>query len=137
MVSNKTRTTKATRMVRGVDDFMASLEHPLKAEIEAIRKIILDADTRIQESIKWNAPSFFITEHFATLKLWPPETVQIVFHRGAKIKDDGKQVVIDDPSNLLKWVTRDRCLATFLDIKDVEAKRTAINAIVKQWIEQQ
>lgn len=43
-----------------VDEFMAGLEQPLKAEIETVRAIILDADKRITERIKWNAPSFYL-----------------------------------------------------------------------------
>ncbi|MGB7815828.1 MAG: hypothetical protein WBL28_05710 [Methylotenera sp.] len=42
-----------------VHDFMANLAHPLKAEIEAVRSIILAADANISECVKWNAPSFY------------------------------------------------------------------------------
>ena len=67
-----------------VTTFIAQVDHPLKAEIAALRALILGADRRIQESIKWNAPSFAIGEHFATFKLHPRETLQIIFHTGAK-----------------------------------------------------
>lgn len=38
--------------------FLKELEHPLKDEIEEVRKIILSAADDITEQIKWNAPSF-------------------------------------------------------------------------------
>eukprot|EP01041_Mallomonas_annulata_P036443 gene36443-biopygen28480 len=41
-----------------VADFMAALEHPLKAELEAVRQIILNAGVGLSERIKWNAPSY-------------------------------------------------------------------------------
>ncbi len=41
---------------------MAGLEHPLKAEIEALRDIILRAHPGITELIKWNAPSLTIVQ---------------------------------------------------------------------------
>jgi hypothetical protein len=119
-----------------VDDFMARLDHPLKAEIEAVRAIIRGVDPRIQESVKWNAPSFSIAEHFATFKLRPLETVQVVFHTGAKGKATVTPIVIDDPDELLRWAAPDRCLIAFSDLQDVASKQPALIAIVQQWIAQ-
>jgi uncharacterized protein (DUF1697 family) len=119
-----------------VEGFMSSLDHPRKAEIEALRKIILGVDRRIEESIKWNAPSFAIGEHFATFKLRPAETIQVVFHTGAKVKPGGGAIEIDDPRGLLKWAAKDRCVATLTDLADIRAKKAAFQTIVKQWIAQ-
>jgi hypothetical protein len=41
-----------------VNEYMRALEHRLKAEMEAVRAIILNANDQITEGIKWNAPSF-------------------------------------------------------------------------------
>ena len=43
-----------------VEAFLAALDHPRKQDILTVRQIILGADPRIQEAIKWNAPSFHI-----------------------------------------------------------------------------
>ncbi len=118
------------------DAFMAALEHPKKAEIEALRKLIRAADKRIQEGVKWNAPSFFIEDHFATLKLFPPDKVQVVLHTGAKAKSNSATMKVDDPAKLLKWAAKDRCVATFANLKDIEAGKAAFTAILKQWIAQ-
>lgn len=118
-----------------VDDFMARLEHPLKAEIEALRDAVLRADDRIKESIKWNAPSFYVSEHFATFKLRPPGTVQLVFHRGAKVRADDASADLEDPAGILAWAAKDRCVATFSDLKDIEAKKVALTAIVRAWLD--
>jgi len=40
---------------------MASLKHPRKNVLVALRQIILQADPAIGEEIKWNAPTFFYT----------------------------------------------------------------------------
>ncbi len=119
-----------------VSDFLANLEHPRKAEIEALRALILGADDRVREEVKWNAPSFYITEHFATFKLRPMETVQVVLHTGAKVRPDAKTIEIDDPAGLLKWAAPDRCVATFSDMNDVESRQTVFASIISQWIEQ-
>jgi hypothetical protein len=49
-----------------VDAFMATLKHPHKPAIEALRRIIGGADPSISEGVEWNAPSFRAGEYFAT-----------------------------------------------------------------------
>lgn len=119
-----------------VDAFLAALDHPRKPEIETLRALILAADPRVREGVKWNAPSFYVTEHFATFKLRPADTVQVVFHTGARVKDVARAMEIDDPAGLLTWAAPDRCVATLRDMDDVEAKRGAFTSIVRQWIGQ-
>ena len=123
--------------INDVDDYMAQLEHPLKPEIERLRRIILGADRGITELIKWNAPSFYFKDDFATFRLQPKGTLQIVFHKGAKAKDNSTEgVPIDDPMGLLKWVAKDRCVAAFSDMEDINSKERALADIVRQWIDQ-
>jgi hypothetical protein len=138
MVTKRKGTSKGARVksVSEVDEFLANLKHPRKAEIEAVRAIILGADARIHESIKWNAPSFSVTDHFATFNLRSEEVVQVVFHRGAKVRAPASGPVISDPSGLLKWVAKDRCIATLTDRKQIRSMKGALESIVKQWIGQ-
>ena len=118
-----------------VDEFMAALKHPLKTEIEAVRQIIRGADPGIGEGIKWNAPSFHTGEHFATFNLRATDSIQVIFHLGAKVKDNStKGPKIEDPEGLLKWLAKDRGIATFRDMKDVKARGPALADIVRQWI---
>lgn len=117
-----------------VDQFLKSLVHPSKAEIEVLRRVILGADRRITEGIKWNAPSFFCHEWFATFNLRAKGAVQIIFHRGAKVKPTGGARYVDDPSAVLEWITNDRCSARFMDLNDVKAKAPALKKIVAQWV---
>jgi len=140
VASRKSGARRTTKKVAGsvasggVDAFMSGLDHPRKTEIEALRKIILGVDRRIEESIKWNAPSFAIGEHFVTFKLRPVESVQIVFHTGAKAKPRAGAIAIDDPGALLAWAAPDRCIATLTSLSDIRAKKSALVAIAKQWI---
>lgn len=137
MAGKKTTATPGQRHhTTKVNDFMADLDHPLKPEIEAVRTILRGADPRIQESIKWNAPSFSLEDYFATLKLRPFGTVQVVFHTGAKVKAMPTAMVIDDPAGLLHWAAPDRAVATFSDMHDITAKQTALVAIIHQWLAQ-
>jgi len=118
-----------------VDQFMAALEHPLKPEIEAVRKIIRDAGPGIGEGIKWNAPSFHTCEHFATFNLRATDSIQVIFHLGAKVKDNSTiGLEIEDPEGLLKWLAKERCMATLRDMNDIKARGPALAGIVRQWI---
>lgn len=119
-----------------VSAYMEALEHPLKAEIEALRAIILGADGRIQESVKWNAPSFYIDRHFATFRLHPGGILQVILHTDAKGKGSPEEIKVEDPEGLLKRAAPDRYVAAFNSMEDVRSKGTAFSSILKQWIEQ-
>jgi hypothetical protein len=119
-----------------VDAFLAALEHPHRAEILALRQIILGADPRIEEGIKWNAPSFRTSEWFATFHLRAKAGVQVILHFGAKVRDrSAARAAIADPDGLLEWLGPDRASAKFRDLDDVQAKRPAFTAVIRQWIE--
>ena len=77
-----------------------------------------------------------LDDHFATFKLRPVETVQLMLHTGAKVKPTPTAMTINDPSGLLTWAAPDRCLATFADLDDVRTKQAAFIAILQQWIAQ-
>ncbi|WNG28586.1 DUF1801 domain-containing protein [Cystobacter fuscus] len=119
-----------------VEDFLASLEHPFKREILALRRIILGADPRIAEGIKWNAPSFRTEEYFATFQLRAKDGVQIILHLGAKKRDNlGSGIDIADPESLLEWLATDRASVRFRDMKDIDAKGSAFTSVIRQWIQ--
>ena len=133
MAGKQPRTPQGTaRGSAGVDAYLAALEHPRKAAIQALRKVVLSADPRIREELKWNAPSFYIEEHFATFRLRPGDILQLVLHAGAK--KGGGAVHVDDPHGLLERRAADRCVATFGDTADVRAKAPALEALLAQWI---
>ena len=115
--------------------FLEALEHPLKDEVAAIRRLLLDADPSIHEAIKWNAPSFRTTDFFATFHLRAKDAVQLVFHMGAKAKATAKTGVdIPDPEGLLKWLAKDRALVTLGAGEALEARKPALQALVREWI---
>lgn len=114
---------------------MATLEHPFKPVIEAVRTAILGADSAIAEGIKWNSPSFRTTEYFATTNLREKAGLGIVLHLGAKVREVPKAgLTVDDPEGLLKWVSKDRAVVVFRDLKDFTAKRGAFVKVIQQWV---
>jgi len=113
------------------------LKHPRDREIRAIRELILAVDPGIQESVKWNAPSFYTSEHFATFHLRAKTGVQLVLHRGPKPRAAaGLRDAIPDPHGLLTWRGDDRAIVSFTDSDDVASKAAALQQIIRAWLEQ-
>lgn len=134
--SKKAPGRKATGKEPDVDAFFAALSHPLKKEIAEIRAIVLAADTKISEGVKWNSVSFKTADYFATIHLRSTNAVQLVLHRGAKSRDGGKEMAVPDPKGLMKWLSSDRCLVTLGKGRDIAANRKAFEAIVRAWVTQ-
>lgn len=117
-----------------VAQYLSALEHPLKAEIETVRAAILASDKAITERIKWKAPSFVHGgDDRVTFRLAPKGIFQVIFHRGAKVKDTAG-FAFEDDSGLLEWLAPDRGVVTLKDAKDVKAKKAALVKLVGRWM---
>lgn len=129
MAAKKTSNPKAD----DVDGFLAALAHPRKAEVEALRKAILASDKGITERVKWNAPSFCIDgDDRITFRLQPGDRVELIFHRGAKVKKDAFS--FEDETGLLQMVAPDRGIVVFGNAADVKAKTPKLKKLVKAWM---
>lgn len=118
-----------------VSNFLATLEHPLKAEIERIRQVILKANKGVTEIIKWNAPSFcFENEDRITMRIHPPKQIELIFHRGAKVKEQPKEKLITEDAGMLSWKANDRAVATFTNMADIKAKEADLITIINSWL---
>lgn len=118
-----------------VERFLAALEHPAKPEILALRAIVRGVDPAVRESIKWNAPSFSTTEHFATFQLRHKGGVQLVLHMGMTPRTDVRaRAAIADPESLLDWRSADRATVTFRDAREIEARKRAFVNVLRLWI---
>ncbi|KQV96142.1 DUF1801 domain-containing protein [Pelomonas sp. Root1237] len=123
------------KLTAAVDQFMATLDHPFKAEIEALRQALLALDPSIAEGIKWNAPSWRTSEYFATTHLRSKTGLGLILHLGAKARElpeGGLQIT--DPAGLLKWLGKDRAQVEFTSAVDFTAKLPALQAVLKGWI---
>lgn len=116
-----------------LDSLIDELNHPLRKEVEAFRKMILEADPTIEEGIKWNSLSFRTTEWFATWNVRVKDQVQFVLHLGAKVKANPEVANIEDPDDLLKWQAKDRALLT-LHPADIERCRASVTTLIQEWI---
>ena len=125
----------ATDTSEAVDDFMKALDHPHKAAIESLRKIIRGARPDIREGVKWNAPSFRTSEYFATANLREKAGIGVILHLGAKARSlPAGGISIPDPEKLLKWLAKDRAMVVFSDGKDLARRKDSLIALLRSWI---
>jgi hypothetical protein len=119
-----------------VSKFLDNLNHPFGKEIEQLRLDILSADSRLTENIKWNGPNYFFgNEDRITMRIHPPKQIQLIFHRGAKVKGQPTERIIKDDSGLLTWKGNDRAIAAFINMTDIENSKPDLTKIVKDWID--
>ena len=109
-----------------VDHYMEKLQHPFKQEVERLRSIILNANPKLQERVKWNSPSFFYIKDLAAFNLRASGYVQIIF-----IFYDGNMI---EDSSLLQGNWKDRREARFYSMADIEAKQPALEQFVNNWV---
>jgi hypothetical protein len=110
-----------------VDAYMRDLDHPFKAEIEAVRAIILGASPKVSERIKWNAPSFFYKDDFAAFHPRASEFAHLIL-----LFPGGAGVPVK--SSLLEGKAKDRREAKFHSLEDIETKKLALEKLVKDWV---
>ena len=106
-----------------VDAWFAAKEHPLEPALQWVREIILGADPRIEEAIKWQTPTFM---HRGNIVSFNPATkhVSLLFHRGAEIPGEHARLEGDGA------VTR---VMRFTDLADVETGRADLEAVIRAW----
>ena len=109
-----------------VDEFMSKLEHPLKAEMEAVRAIIVNANSKIEEDVKWGGPSFFYKEDLATFNPKIKNYVALIFHKGE---------LLNIKSDFLEEATKGKLYAKFYSMEQVTANKELIEKMVNKWIE--
>ena len=112
--------------VSSVDLFMEKLDHPLKAEIEELRKIIKRIDGDILEEIKWNAPSYrYRGNYLVTFNLRETKRIHLVFHN---------PLIPKVHSKLLEGDYVDRRMTYFSDMQDIKTKKSAFQTVLKELV---
>jgi hypothetical protein len=110
-----------------VDAYLRDVDHPFKAEMQAVRQIILAASPKISERIKWNAPSFHYKEDLGAFNPRATEYAHLIL-----LFPDGKGIPADD--RWLEGKHKDRREAKFYGLDDIARKKPALEKLVKRWV---
>jgi hypothetical protein len=106
-----------------VDRWFEEADHPLDATMRRAREIILAADARVTESIKWKTPTFAFRGNIASFN--PSKNlISIMFHRGSEIP--GHHPRLEGDGKLVRTMR-------FAGVDELEAGRADLEAAVRAW----
>jgi hypothetical protein len=108
-----------------IDDFLSKLNHPLKAEMEAVIKIIREASPKLEEDVKWGGPSFDYKEPMATFNPRVTDYVAVIFHKGE---------LLNDKTGVLEPAPKGKAYAKFRSMEEVKAHKGNLQKVVKEWV---
>ena len=106
-----------------VDAWFAAKEHPLSEAMQRARRVILDADPRVTESIKWSTPTFSFRGNIVSFNP-AKKQVSLLFHRGAEIPGEFPRLVGD--GQLVRTMR-------FADAAEVEQAADELQAVIRAW----
>ena len=107
-----------------VDAWMAGYDNPQKDLVQRVREVILAADPRIGECVKWQAPTFTYKGNIASFFPRAKEHVSLMFHTGAKIP--GTHPVLEGGGDTARYVR-------FESAADVKAKCGPVTQVIRSW----
>ena len=120
------------------DELVRSLPEDKRRIAEALRDIIRNIDPKLEEIVKWNAPSYTLNgEDRLTFNLHGAAGVRLVFHCGAARKETrGALPLFTDETGLLDWVSDIRAIAVFASIDAVNARGDDLRSVVMRWLDE-
>ena len=108
-----------------VDDWFTAREHPMTEAMQRARQLILQADPRVTESIKWQTPTFAYRGNIVSFNP-AKKMVSLLFHRGAEIPGDFPRLEGD---GRLARVMR------FADVGEVDDGAAELQTVIRAWCE--
>ncbi|WP_428261120.1 DUF1801 domain-containing protein [Haliangium sp.] len=107
-----------------VDDWFGAYQHPLAEAMQRVREIILGADPRMSECVKWKSPTFVFEGNLASFNPRSKKHVSLMFHTGATIP--GTHPRLEGGADTARYMR-------FADLAEVEAARPELEAVVHAW----
>jgi len=108
-----------------VDNWFEESSHPKKTIMQKVRRVLLAADKRMEECIKWKAPTFTFQGNLASFNPNTKKHVSLMFHTGTKIP--GSFQYLEGGGGTVKYMR-------FEAAEDVRMKKDELVAVVKAWI---
>ncbi len=107
-----------------VDAWMARYDNPQQALVQAVREVMLAADPRVEECIKWQAPTFTCKGNIASFFPKAKAHVSLIFHKGGTI-----------PGSFAGLEGEGAEARTFkiADAADLGRRKSDLQAVVRAW----
>ena len=107
-----------------VVEWFANFDHPLKEAMMRVREIIMEADPRMEESIKWQAPTFAYQGNLMSFQPRSKKFVSAMWHRGSEIP--GNHPILEGDAALAR-------VSRFANLDEVEVKKGDLETVVRAW----
>ena len=107
-----------------VDAWLTRYDNPMKEVVLRARDVILDADPRIGETIKWSTPTFVYKGNLASFQPRARQFASLLFHTGASIP--GEHAILEAGGDVARYVR-------LADVDAVERDRASLEAVVRAW----
>jgi hypothetical protein len=96
----------------------------MKDVVERTREIVLEADARVDECIKWQAPTFTYKGNMASFYPKSRQHASLMFHLGARIPGDHPRLEgTGDTSRVMKLGS----------VEEADAARDDLARLVRAW----
>lgn len=110
-----------------VKEWMSKLDPEMKPAVESVRKIIKAVSPKLNERIKWNAPSYY---HKVDIVTFGParskDKIILVFHHPSIVKIR---------SDLLQGDYKDRRLVYLSSEKEIKSAKKELERIIKESVQ--
>ncbi len=110
-----------------VSEYMSKLKGEERKNIEAVSKLIKKASAKLNERIKWNAPSYYYKQDIVTFGPYKTHKLLLVFHHPA---------VVSIQSELLEGDYKDRRLVYFKDASEAGKNKKELTRIINEIVKQ-
>jgi len=120
-----------------VSDFLTSLDDSQRAQVDAVRSIIVAAEPTLIENIKWNAINYIYkdVDRITFSVLNKENKVKLVLHKGSQEKEDKKaNPIMTDETGLITWISNIRGTIMFEDLEHITQHEGQLTKVVKKWL---
>jgi hypothetical protein len=107
-----------------VDAWFGRYDNPMKDVVLRVRELILEADPRIEECIKWQAPTFTYRGNLASFFPKSKAHASLMFHQGASIPGAHPR---------LEGTAAAGRTMKFGSVAEATAARADLRRVVKAW----
>ena len=107
-----------------VDTWFADKKPPAEAALQRVRQVILAADPRMTEYVKYGTVQFAFGGDMANFVQTNKKTVSLMFHRGGKI--EGSFPHMEGTGRAVRFMR-------FADAAEVDAQADELTAVVRSW----
>ena len=106
-----------------VEQWLVERDHPLDDAMRLARDVILGADDRVTECVKWKTPTFVYEGNIASFNP-SKKVVSVMFHRGSEIPGDHPR--LEGDGRLVRTMR-------FSSAEEVEEGRDELAAVIRAW----